>query len=394
MTLAMVSRTGHDVLTAAHTLTPELSARAREIEQHGTLPADLVARFRAAGMFRTIQPRALGGLELSPAEVIDIVATLSAADASSGWTALIGMGGNAFTAWLDPAVADDLFGSDADITVATVFAPTGRLVPSGDRCFDVSGQWPWASGCRHAEWFLTGGFVFDGETPRIVADRGPDWRLALFPRAQGEILDGWDVMGLRGTGSNHIAARGVIVADDHVISPFVEPARHDGPLWRLPFFTLAGISLVGLPLGVGRRALDEFAALCPTKGRAGSFVPMAEDPAVQVDLARAEGDLQAARAFVDDAVGSLWDTACAGDVPSVEQRARFQLSAQQAMRAARGAVDMAFSATGSAAIDAGHPLQRCFRDLHAAAQHAYFSPEALKRWTKIRLGIDQPLFLL
>src|SRR3954462_5163913 len=128
MTLAMVTRTGQEVLQAAEELAPELSARAPEIEQHGTMPADLVARLRADGIFRTVQPRALGGLELSPAEVIDIVATLSAADGASGWTALIGMGGNAFTAWLEPAVAQDLFGPDADVTIATVFAPTGRLV--------------------------------------------------------------------------------------------------------------------------------------------------------------------------------------------------------------------------------------------------------------------------
>jgi alkylation response protein AidB-like acyl-CoA dehydrogenase len=304
------------------------------------------------------------------------------------------MGGNAFASWLDPGVARDLLGADADVTIATVFAPTGRLQPAGERGFDIAGRWSWASGCRHAQWLLAGGFVFEGAAPRIVPERGPDWRLAFFPRSRAEIVDGWDVMGLRGTGSNDIATSGVRVEAAHVISPFFEPARQDGPLWRLPFFTLAGIALVGLPLGVARRALDELAALAPTKGRAGSFVPLAGDPVVQVDLARAEGGLRAARAFVDDAVGSLWDTATAGDVPTVDQRANFQLSAQHAMRAACQATDMAFGAAGAGAVRADHPLQRGFRDLHVAAQHAYFSPAALTRWTKVRFGIDQPLYML
>jgi indole-3-acetate monooxygenase len=394
MTATTLSPTAADALGTARGIAPELSARAREIEQRGTLPADLVDRFRAAGLFRLLQPRALGGLELSPAEVIDVVATLCAADASSGWTALIGMGGLAFTAWLDPGVAAGLFGADAEVTIATVFAPNGRLASAGGRRFDLSGRWPWASGCRHAEWLLTGAFVVDGDAPRIVPGRGPDWRLALFPSTKAEIVDGWDVMGLRGTGSNDVVARDLSLAEDHVISPFFEPARHDGPLWRLPFFTLAGIALVGFPLGVGRRALDELASLAPTKGRAGSFVALSEDPAVQIDLARAEGALRAARAFVDDAVGALWDAAIAGDVPSVEQRAELQLAAQQAMHAARRAVDTAFGTAGAGAIHSDHPLQRCFRDLHAAGQHAYFSPAALGRWSKVRLGIDQPLFML
>ncbi len=256
------------------------------------------------------------------------------------------MGGNAFASWLEPDVARDLLGADADVTTATVFAPTGRLVPAGGRRFDVSGRWPWASGCRHAEWMLAGGFVIEGDAPRIVAGRGPDWRLAFFPRADAEIIDGWDVMGLRGTGSNDIAARDLSIAEAHVISPFFEPAQQDGALWRLPFFTLAGVALVGFPLGVGRRALDELAALAPIKARAGSFVPLADDPTVQADLAHAEGGLRAARAFVDDAVGSLWDAATSGDVPSVTLRADFQLAAQQAMHAARGAVDMAFDHSG------------------------------------------------
>jgi alkylation response protein AidB-like acyl-CoA dehydrogenase len=382
------------VLAAARALASQLSARAAEIERHGTLPADLVEHFRAARLFRAIQPRALGGLELAPADVVDVVATLCEADASSGWTALIGMGGNAFTGWLDPDVASELLGTDADVTIATVFAPTGRLEPAAERRFDVSGRWPWASGCRHADWLLTGGFVFDGDAPRIVPERGPDWRLALFPRAEAEIIDGWDVMGLRGTGSNDVATAGLSIAEEHVISPFFEPARQDGPLWRLPFFTLAGIALVGFPLGVGRRALDELTALAPTKARAGSFVVLADDPAVQADLARAEAGLQAARAFVDAAVGSLWDAALAGDVPSIERRATFQLAAQHAMHAARDAVDMSFSTAGAGAIHADHPLQRCFRDLHAAAQHAYFGSAAMTRWAKVRFGIDQPLFML
>jgi indole-3-acetate monooxygenase len=394
MALATITPTAQHPLSAARAIAPQLSGRARDIERHGTLPGDLVDRLRASGLLRIIQARSLGGIELPPAEVIDVVATLCEADASSGWTALIGMGGSAFASWLEPGVARDLFGGDADVTIATVFAPAGRLVPTGGRGFDLSGRWSWASGCRHAEWLLAGGLVMEGDAPRLIPERGPDWRLAFFPRTQVEIVDGWDVMGLRGTGSNDIVANGLPVEEAHVISPFFEPARQDGPLWRLPFFTLAGIALVGFPLGVGRRALDEFAALAPTKGRAGSFVPLSEDPAVQVDLARAEGDLRAARAFVDDAVGSLWDTATGGDAPSVEQRANFQLAAQQAMRAARRAVDMAFGAAGAGAIHADHPLQRCFRDLHAAAQHAYFSPAALMRWTKVRLGIDQPLIML
>src|SRR5690242_18662775 len=116
-------------VAAARALAPEVSARARETEQLGTLPTDLVARIRAAGLFRIAQPVALGGLELDPATIVTVVEEIARADASAGWTTLVGAGGLAFAAWLEPGIARDLFGTDADYTCATVFAPTGRAVP-------------------------------------------------------------------------------------------------------------------------------------------------------------------------------------------------------------------------------------------------------------------------
>jgi alkylation response protein AidB-like acyl-CoA dehydrogenase len=252
----------------------------------------------------------------------------------------------------------------------------------------LSGRWPFASGCRHADWFFTGSFVFDGAAPRMT-EHGPDWRLALFPRDQGEIIDNWDVMGMRATGSNDIAANDVQVPDELLIRPFFEPARHDGPIWRFSFFTLAGVSLVGVPLGIARRSLDELTSLAKTKVRAGTFAPIAEDGHAQVELARAEGRLRSARASVFEVLEDLWQTARRGDAPSVEQRATFHLATNEALRASVDAVDACFSLAGSSVVRP-HPIQRCFRDIHTIAQHAYFSPAAMQRFAKVRLGIEQP----
>src|ERR1700712_2495753 len=89
---------------AAHALAAELDARALANERAGTLAPDLVAAARTAGLFRLVTPRSLGVLDLEPAAAIEIVETLCAADGSAGWSILIG-NSNAFTAWLDPAVA-------------------------------------------------------------------------------------------------------------------------------------------------------------------------------------------------------------------------------------------------------------------------------------------------
>ena len=116
-------------LEVSQALLDEISARADEGERAGNLPLDLVEAMRDAGIFRMMQPTALGGFEIHPAELISIVERLSHADGSTGWIGSIGAGGPAFTAWLDPAVARDMLGPNADLSIATVFAPTGQLRP-------------------------------------------------------------------------------------------------------------------------------------------------------------------------------------------------------------------------------------------------------------------------
>lgn len=377
-------------LAAARQIAPELSERALAGERLGTLPPALVETARRAGLFTLAMPRLLGGLELDPATVVETLEELSRADGSAGWTIMIG-NATAFLAWLDPSVARDLLGDRTDVIIAGSFAPNGRLTPSAGG-LQLDGRWSFASGSLHADLFFGGGFVMDGPAPRVLPGRGPDWRLAFYPAADGNVIENWDVAGLRGTGSHDIAATRVQIPEERTIAPFFELARHDGPLWRLPFFTLIGAMIVAVPLGIARRALDEFAQLAPAKIRVPGPGPIAEDGDIQVAVTRAEGGVQAARAFVFDALGALWDSALAGDVPSVEQRARFLLANQQAMRASADAVNTVFGLAGAGALHSGNPLQRCWRDVHAAAAHIYFSPAAQKRYAKARLGIEQQTF--
>ena len=372
-------------------LAERFSSRAREAEQLAALPGDLVAEAKAAGVYTMFLPAGLGGLEVPPATLVEVVEELSRGDGSAGWCTVIG-NATSFFAWLDPGVAAGLLGGRTDISVAASFSPIGRFTPAGSGRYRLAGNWKFMSGCGHADWLFLGGNVLDGDEPRMVDGR-PDWRLAVVRPDQAEIVADWDVAGLCGTGSHSLTVRGVEVPEEHMIVPFFAPPPHEGPLWRLPFFTMIGALLVGHPLGVGRRALDEFTAFARTKTRSGATGSIADQDDAQVALTLAEGDLQAARSFAYDALGELWDTACRGDVPDVDQRARFLLATVQAMRAAVNAVDTAYRCAGASAVYADHPLQRCFRDLHVAAQHVGFSPTASKRYARTRFGIEQPTFL-
>jgi len=168
------------VLKAARELAPEFSARASEGEAHGTMPADLVSRVKTNGLFRLALPRSLGGLELDPLTIIEVVEMLSEADGSAGWTVLIG-NSTAFFAWLDPSAAKAMIGTNIDFCSTSMFGPFGRAFPNGTDSFTVSGRWPFNSGCPHSEWLQVGVFVMDGDGPRMRDDTNADWRFAFVP---------------------------------------------------------------------------------------------------------------------------------------------------------------------------------------------------------------------
>jgi indole-3-acetate monooxygenase len=374
-----------EVLARAAALAPEFSARATEAETIRTMPADLAARVKEAGLFRLSLPAALGGWEADPITIFETIEQLSYADGSGGWTVLIGCS-PVFMAWLDPAVAAKLLDGNPDICSTGVFAPLGRAVPDGAGSFRVDGRWPCNSGCPHSEWFLTGVIVTDGDHPRLLPSARPDWRFAWFPSTEGEIIENWDAAGLRGTGSHDVAAHGITVPEELTCAPMFEPARHDGPLYRLSFFNLLSAHMSGFPAGVARRALDEFVAVAGQKHRGPSLSSIADDPVVQHRLGAVDGDLRAARAFFIDSIGEAWETVRTGANCSLQQRATVMSASQALHRSAVAAVDAMLPLAGASAIYTDNPIQRCSRDLHAASQHIFYGTDVLKDIGQVALG--------
>jgi alkylation response protein AidB-like acyl-CoA dehydrogenase len=383
------------LLDAARALAPELSERALEAERQRTLPIDLVDRARAAGLFHLAMPAALGGHESDPITMFEVIEELSRADGSAGWTVFIG-NSTAFVAWLDPGVAKEIVGTRGDFITTGVFAPTGTACPAGgsDDAYLVEGRWTFNSGCPHADWFMNGVLVKDGDAPRMIGDR-PDWRFAFYPASEGEIVDTWHVAGLRGTGSHDVVASGVRVPRERTIAPFFEPAKFDGPIYRLPFPVFLATFLAAFPLGVARRALDEFAVLAHKKSRSlPPGVPLCEDEAVEVEFARAEAAVRSARAFVVESIGAAYDAVLAGDEVSMAQRADVLGATLHAARSARAAADTVFALAGGGALYDASPLQRCVRDLMAGTQHMFYGAARWKTVARVQLGMDPATFMI
>ena len=376
-------------ILSARAIAPEFTTRAADGERLRTMPPDLVARAKQAGLFRIGVPRSLGGLECDPVTVVEVIEEISRADGSAGWTVAIG-NSVAFFAWLEPLVVTEMLGGDRDIVSTGVFAPMGRAVRDGGD-FVLTGRWPFNSGCMHADWFQTGFFVMDGDRPAVRPDGNLDWRFAFYRREQAEIIDTWHTLGLRGTGSHDVAVHGLRIPESHTAMPFYDPPRHESALLALGFSEFTAAILSGIPLGIARRALDELEAFAPTKRRPNRETTIAEDAHAQFQVGRAEGALLSARAFVIDSFGDAWDHVRTTGAPTPEQQGRMLLSMQQAMDASLRAVDVAYEFTGASAVFDDNPIGRCWRDLHTARQHVVFSGYRTSEYARTRFEVQSPV---
>lgn len=270
-----------------------------------------------------------------------------------------------FSSWLEPEVARAILETEPSSGMAGMFAPIGRTEPAGDGMVRLTGRYPFNSGSPHASWFCEGAFV-------TGVSGAPEWRFLFLPKSDVEILDTWRVAGLRGTASHDVLVDGVLVPLDRTASPVFDRAPHDEPHYRWSFFALLGSLMAGVPIGVARRALDEFFALAERKSRGGEG-SLATEQVTQLAVAQCEGSLRAAASFVEDSIGAAWDTALVGDDISREQRLAIRLAVSHAMRACLDVVDTVFALAGGGALFDDNPLQRCWRDLHAASSHIFFS---------------------
>jgi alkylation response protein AidB-like acyl-CoA dehydrogenase len=376
----------------ARALAPDIRARSADIEQGRTLPSDLVRRLADAGLFRSLLPRRLGGLELAPAEALASMAAVGHADASAGWCVMIGATAGMSAAWLPSEVAREIHAEPGTIT-GGVFAPTGRAVVDGAD-YVVDGRWQWFSGHAHCSW-LSGGcaIVEDGE-PRRLPDGRPDTRMVFFPMSDAQRLDGWHVSGLAGTGSGEVAVAGLRVSRERSVSLIADAPREDGALYRMPPFGLLAQGIAAVMLGNARAAIEDLVTLAGRKQPQGSRRPLAERATVLAELAQTEASLRSAEAFCADAVGAAWREACAGEPPTLRTRADLRLSATHATRSAADVTRRMYDLGGGSSVFLSSPLQRRFRDAHVGTQHAMVAPATYELAGRVLMGLPTDATLL
>lgn len=377
--------------TALHELLPRIRARREEIEAARQLPADIVEALGDAGVFRQGMPRVLGGEEISPLDLLRIIETVSTADGSTGWCTMLGIGGSLTAGYMPEAGAYEVF-ADPHIPKALVAEPAGAAVRT-DGGVRINGRWRFASGITHSDWLVVGCVVMEDGKPNMTP-HGPEIVHVYVPVHEVQIHDTWHVSGLCGTGSHDVSCSDVFVPGPRVFSLFDPTGFRPEPLYQMPVLTQVApaISIVGL--GIARAALDELAELAGSKMPSMSQASLAEKPAAQIELARAEAALGAARSFLYDCVDEVWQVVLAGNQPTLRQRALCRAAAAHATGVAASVARTASTLAGGTSVYNTSSLQRHARDADVITHHFSQSPSVWEDAGRVFMGSQPtaPLF--
>ncbi|HEV8016476.1 MAG TPA: acyl-CoA dehydrogenase family protein [Stellaceae bacterium] len=359
-----------ELVARAAAMVPTLRQRAAATEAQRRIGKDSAQEFRAAGFFRVLQPKRFGGYEVPFGTHMRIAAELGRGCASSAWVASV-IAVHSWIVGMFPAEAqDEVWGDDHGALVATSFLPAGAKTERVGNGIVLSGRWKFSSGLDLCQWAIP---LID--LPPREAGGKSELGLALIPLSDCKAEDTWYTSGLAGTGSNDFLAESLFVPEHRVIAVSAlkggdtpGSAANPSPFYRLPLWTFFPFALIGAGLGAAKGALEQIVdGLANRKSIA--QVKIAEQQSVQLRIARATAQINAAEALLLQDLQAVNRDAAAGAIPDLPQRLRYRLDLSYAIELCVSAVDTLYPLLGGRGLVSTDPVQRAWRDVHAVSQH-------------------------
>ncbi len=376
--------TKQNILDRTRAMAPRFAERAAAAEQARQIPRESVQEMLEAGFARILIPQEAGGYGLGFDTWFEVTRELCKADASHGWCASLIIHHNHLIAQYPQGAQKTLWADGLDVPIAASFAPATVAVPV-DGGYRVSGKGsPFASGVDHCTWVMLGGMAQDAA--------GPEWKFFLVAPGDYTIRDTWFTTGMCGTGSKTVVAENAFVSSDRVLKltelrdgKTPGGAMFKDVIFHTPFFYYAPISFATPMLGAAQGAYEYFRDWAKTRmTQDGS--PLAAKASVQVRMARAAADLDAADLLLRRCVSVT-------DAPQDYSPDHLSRSVRDYARVSEltvSVVDTLVALSGTASFNTSHPLQRAWRDIHFMSMHIAVNTEMnFTHYGRMQLGLGR-----
>ena len=358
-----------ELIERARAMAPRLAERARAAEDALMVPRETVAEMQEAGFFKVLQPKRWGGYEMDPRVFYTVQMALAEGCMATAWIYGV-IGVHNWQIPLFPEQAQiDVWGQDPTTLTASTSMPPGKAEPV-EGGYNFSGRWSWSSGSQHCEWILLGGLL-----PKKDGSGVLEHCTFLLPKADFKIIENFDVLGLRATGSHDIEVTNAFVpahrthrTNDHSDAGCPGRAVNPGWLYRIPFTQVFQRAVSSACLGATDAAINSFRARCASfVGKHGAKT--AEDVNSQLVVSEAMMMSDSAKLVLYRNFQRIVDCAKNGTVMDVEERLLQRAQASQVPKKCAEAVNEIMRACAAGGVYKTNPIERTFRDLHVARGH-------------------------
>ena len=285
-------------LERALALIPVLRERAPRCEEAGELLPEAASDLHRTGLARILQPKRWGGMELPFQAIFDVPEIVARGCISTAWNLSNLLAHHWMLAFYDEQAQAEVWNADPDAMIASGIAfpqGRGRAVEGG---IEISGLWNFSSAVTPSTWNMLACVVRDGD--KII-----DYRMCLVPMSEYEVLDDWQVMGLRGTGSRSVKCDKVFVPQHRALSmvhhrrgePFPGWRTNPQALFRVPFGGLSGHCLLGCLVGNAQAMFDAISEMVKQRSTSYTTLKMRDLGTVQARIGLAGAQIDAARAI-------------------------------------------------------------------------------------------------
>lgn len=363
----MLTITHAEAISRAKKVAEVCAANAVATEKLRRMPPENVQAMMDSDLVGLIIPKERGGYGIdSWMMVADVVAEVGRACGSSGWCFDLLIQHHWVFGMYPAETQDMVYKADPRAKIGTSFMPVGKTAraPGGYR---LSGEWSFSSGIDHSDWAIVGAPVMPAE-----GNGPPDIRFFLLNRDQFTVRDVWNAVGLRGSGSNNVVVNDVIVREEHTLRAAEFAAGNapgtkvnKGVMFKEPGYIAFPFGIFCPLLAIARGALDCFVAFARDRSPSMGRDPTSALHGVQRAIGEASAEIDAAYLLAKDIDEQLQTKLPLDLAQTLAFRRNFTLASRLAMRA----VDRLFEVAGARGIANSNPIQRFWRDMHAAANH-------------------------